>query len=151
MNNPDPRKIVHARRKSRRLAMQALYQWQLTDQHPKDILAQFNEGEEMPSADADYFRELLLAVTEQHAALDTALLQFMDRKSMNEVDPVERAVLRIAAYELLHRLDVPYRVAVNEAIELTKKFGAEQAHKFVNGVLDKLTQQARKTEVSLGR
>jgi N utilization substance protein B len=151
LSNPDLRKLVHARRKSRRLAMQAIYQWQLTGQHPKDILAQFQEGEEMKSADPDYFRELLYEVVERHAALDGLIEPYMDRKTMAEVDPVERAILRIAVYELERRLDVPYRVAVNEAIELTKKFGAEKAHTFVNGVLDKLAQNLRKAEVSLGR
>ncbi|HDP89261.1 MAG TPA: transcription antitermination factor NusB [Thioalkalivibrio sp.] len=151
MTSPDLRKLIHARRKSRRLAMQALYQWQLTDQHPKDILAQFQADDEMASADPDYFRELLLEVTERHAALDARVEPFIDRKSMAEVDPVERAILRIAVYELEHRLDVPYRVVVNEAIELTKKFGAEQAHRFVNGVLDKLAQELRKAEVSISR
>ena len=151
MSTPDLRKLVHARRKSRRLAMQAIYQWQLTDQHPKDIFAQFIEGEEMQSADQDYFRELLYEVVARHAELDERIEPFIERKAMAEVDPVERAIVRIAAYELEHRLDVPYRVVVTEAIELTKKFGAEQAHKFVNGVLDKLAQELRKTEVSLGR
>ena len=131
--------------------MQAIYQWELTGQHPKDIFADFIEGEEMKTADQDYFRELLYEVVERQARLDAHLDPLIDRKTMEEVDPVERAILRIAAYELEHRLDVPYRVAVNEAIELTKKFGAEKAHTFVNGVLDKLAQQLRQAEVSLGR
>lgn len=151
MSNQDLNKLIHARRKSRRLAMQALYQWQLTDQLPKDILAQFQEEEEIESADPDYFRELLLEVTGRQAELDAAVEPYIDRKTMAEVDPVERAILRIAVYELAHRLDVPYRVVVNEAIELTKKFGADQAHRFVNGVLDRLAQELRKTEVSIGR
>jgi N utilization substance protein B len=144
------RRLIHARRHARRIAMQALYQWQLAAQHPKDILTQFLESEESARADRDYFRELLLQTTEHHASLDARLEAFTDR-SMALVDPVERAILRIAAYELESRPDVPYRVVVNEAVELAKKYGAEQSHRFVNGVLDKLAHELRAVEVADAR
>ncbi len=130
--------------------MQALYQWQLAGQNPKDILGEFLESEESARADRDYFRELLLQVTEHCEALDKRLEVYMDR-GMSTVDPVERAILRIAAYELESRPDVPYRVAVNEAVELAKKYGAEQSHRFVNGVLDKLAHELRTVEVEAPR
>ncbi|MGD8497611.1 MAG: transcription antitermination factor NusB [Chromatiales bacterium] len=147
MTQDADRRLIHARRHARRIAMQALYQWQLAAQHPKDILAQFLESEESARADRDYFRELLLQTTERHASLDARLEAFTDR-SMALVDPVERAILRIAAYELESRPDVPYRVVVNEAVELAKKYGAEQSHRFVNGVLDKLAHELRAVEVA---
>ena len=144
----DTRQLAHARRKARRLALQALYQWQLTGQNLKDIYQQFLEDQDVEGADVEYFRELLMKVPEHCRSLDDQLLPSMDRKSLEEVDPVERAILRIAAYELAYRLDVPYRVAINEAVELTKKFGAEQAHTFVNGVLDKAVKTLREVEVA---
>ncbi len=147
MTGTDNRRLSHARRQSRRVAMQALYQWQLTGYHPKDILLQYREDPELEKADADYFRELLLGVTEQVDELDELLAPQMDR-SVAELDPVERAILRLATFELKHRIDIPYRVVINEAVELTKKFGATDAHKFVNGVLDKLGQQLRGPEVA---
>lgn len=141
------RNLAHARRHARRLALQALYQWQLTAQEPKDIYGQFLEGQETERADLEYFRELLYKVAERKAEIDAALTPHTDR-GVEQVDPVERAILRIGAYELLHRIDVPYRVVVNEGIELAKKFGAEGSHKFVNGVLDKLARETRALEMS---
>lgn len=130
--------------------MQALYQWQLGGQEPKDILRQFVEDAESAKADREYFRELLLQVTEHCESLDNQLEVYMER-SMSAVDPVERAILRIGAYELESRQDVPYRVAVNEAVELAKKYGADQSHRFVNGVLDKLAHALRAVEVETPR
>ena len=128
--------------------MQALYQWQLTAQDPKDIYGQFLEDQDVERADLEYFHELLFEVVERRPELDAALTPHTDR-GVEAVDPVERAILRIGAYELLHRMDVPYRVVVNEGIELAKKFGAEGSHKFVNGVLDKLARQTRELELSM--
>lgn len=130
--------------------MQALYQWQLTGQPTREIYQQFVEDQEVERADLEYFKELLDEIAQQHASLDQALAPFTER-GMDVVDPVEKAVLRIGAYELMHRLDVPYRVVVNEAIELSKKFGAEGSHKFVNGVLDKLVRETRGVELSMSQ
>jgi N utilization substance protein B len=99
----------------------------------------------MEIADLDYFESLLTGVDTQLAALDAALQPFLDRE-LERIDPIERAVLRIAAFELLQRLDVPYRVVINEAIETSKRFGADFGHSFVNGVLDKLAAQCRAAE-----
>jgi N utilization substance protein B len=140
--------VRHARHWARRLAMQALYQWQLTGQNLCEIEAQFLDYEDMHKADIDYFRELLHRVPACLHELDAQLGAYLSRP-INDVDPVERAILRNACYELMHRLDVPYRVVINEAVNLTKRFGAEQGHKFVNGVLDKLVTLQRKQEVDL--
>jgi transcription antitermination protein NusB len=125
--------------------MQALYQWQITRYEPKDILLQYRDDPELEKADREYFRELFLGVTDEVGELDELLAGYMDR-SVAELDPVERAILRLAAFELKERVDIPYRVVINEAVELTKKFGATDAHKFVNGVLDKLGRQLRGPE-----
>lgn len=129
--------------------MQALYQWQFTAQAPQEIYNQFREDQDVERADLEYFRELLYAVVEGRARLDAALASHLTQRTVEEVDPVERAILRLAAYELLHRIDVPYRVVVNEAVELAKKFGAVGSHKFVNGVLDKLARDSRALEFSM--
>lgn len=140
------RQLNRARHVARRLAVQALYQWQLTGDNPKDILAQFKEGRPLGEADMSYFRELLLGVPEHTQSIDVALSPYLDRP-LERVDPVERAILRLAAYEMMHRLDVPYRVVINEAVDLAKVFGAEQGHRFINGVLDKAVRQLRAVEV----
>ncbi|MDD3517280.1 MAG: transcription antitermination factor NusB [Chromatiales bacterium] len=142
----DPRRLAHARRRSRRLAMQALYQWQLTGYDPKDILSQFKEDEDYGKCDGEYFRDLLMQITADAPALDALLEPHLERP-MDRVDPVEAAILRVAAYELRSRLDVPYRVVLNEAIDLAKKFGADQSHKFVNSALDRVAQQLRRLEM----
>jgi N utilization substance protein B len=139
------RALRHGRHWARRLALQALYQWDLARQRPAEIVAQFAEDENWPRADAEYFGELVRGVTAQARALDARLAPYLDRP-MSEVDPVERAVLRIGAYELQHRLDVPFRVVLEEAVSLARKFGAEGGHRFVNGVLDRLARELRPFE-----
>lgn len=136
---------AHARARARRYAMQALYQWDLSGVELAEIQRQFAEAEDFTRADKDYFIELLKTIPAQRESIDRHLGEFLDRP-MQQVDPVERAILRIATYELLNRDDVPYRVVINEAITLTKKFGAEQSHAFVNGVLDKLAHKLRADE-----
>lgn len=135
-----------ARSKARRLAMQAVYQWQMTAQDVADILAQFLADEDNRGADNDYFEALVRGVVQGCTALDALLAPTLARP-LAEVDPVERAVLRVAAFELQKRLDVPYRVVLNEAVALTKKFGAEQGHTFVNAALDKLARELRTVEL----
>ena len=126
--------------------MQAVYQWQMTAHDAADILAQFFADEDNRGVDAEYFEVLVRGVVQGCAALDAALAPTLARP-LDEVDPVERAVLRVAAYELQHRLDVPYRVVLNEAVALAKKFGAEQGHTFVNAALDKLARELRAVEM----
>ena len=138
---------AHARARSRRFAMQALYQWDLSGMDLAEIQRQFAEADDFNRADRDYFIELLKSVPARLEPIDRDIAEYLDRP-MTQVDPVERAILRIATYELLYRIDVPYRVILNEAITLTRKFGAEQGHAFVNGVLDKLARKLRPDEYS---
>ncbi len=134
------------RSRARRLAMQALYQWQMTGQNVADIEAQFLAEQDMSGAEIPYFQELLHEVPARLNELDEALAPLLSR-DLGRVDPVERAVLRIGAYELSARPDVPYRVVINEAVNLAKRFGAEQGHRFINGVLDKLARRLRQAEM----
>ncbi|RWU08944.1 transcription antitermination factor NusB [Pseudidiomarina gelatinasegens] len=131
-----------ARRKARKLAVQAIYSWQLTQNSMSDIEAQFLTDNDTSKIDVDYFLALVRGVAGQSNTLDASLEPFLDRP-LKDLDQVERAVLRLAAYELRERLDVPYKVAINEAIELAKAFGADDSHRFVNGVLDKAIDSLR--------
>lgn len=139
-----------ARRKARRFALQAIYQWQLAEGEAHEIEAWFRVENDMRKVDTDYFHELLKGVIAESASLDQALTPFLDRP-VKELSQVEKAILRIGAFELQHRPDVPWRVVINEAIELAKLFGAEEAHKYVNGVLDKLARRARPEETGVRR
>lgn len=134
-----------ARSRARRRALQALYAWQVSGTAMSGIIGQFKHEQEMEVADLDYFENLLVNIEQRRVELDAALKPFLDRE-VDQVDPIERAVLRLGAYELLHRPDVPYRVVINEAIETTKRFGADFGHTYVNGVLDKLAAQCRGSE-----
>ena len=138
--------MSHARTMARRCAVQALYQWQVTGQDVEEIYEQFLVERNMTKVNVDLFRELLTGVTKELDKLDEKIQPYLDR-NISEVDPVERAVLRLGTYELMFKLDVPYRVVINEALEAVKTFGAEQGHRYVNGVLDKVAQELRQLEV----
>ncbi|QSX30942.1 MULTISPECIES: transcription antitermination factor NusB [Shewanella] len=125
------------RRKARRLAVQAIYSWQLSGNNVADVEHEFLTEQNIDGVDIAYFRELFAGTATKKAQLDEMLLPQLDR-DFDDVSPVEKAILRLAAYELTFRKDVPYKVVINEAIELAKAFGAEDGHKFVNGILDKL-------------
>ena len=125
---------VH-RSRARRRALQAVYAWQLAGGTAEQVIAQFAHEQAHEIADLVYFEDLVRGVLKHVADLDGALAQFVDRE-VEQVDPIERAALRIATYELRHRPDVPYRVVINEAIDTTKRFGSEHGHTYVNGVLD---------------
>jgi N utilization substance protein B len=125
--------------------MQALYQWDLSGTDLPLIRRQFLEAEDFSRADKRYFIELLSEAPKHIDIIDESISEYIDRP-LGQLDPVERAVLRLATYELLYRLDIPYRVTINEAVQLTKKFGAEQGHAFVNGVLDKAAHKLRSAE-----
>ncbi|MES9871414.1 MAG: transcription antitermination factor NusB [Sedimenticola sp.] len=133
------------RSQARHHAVQAIYQWQMTGQDIRDIHNQFLAEQDPASFEVEYFNTLLSGVPGNLADLDAQLGPCLDR-SIESVDPVERAILRLGAFELVHQLEVPYKVVINEAVELAKVFGAEQGHKYVNGVLDKLARQVRKNE-----
>lgn len=134
-----------ARSRSRRRALQALYAWQMSGSSMAGVITQFQHEQDMEVADLEYFEDLLHGVEHNLAALDATLRPHLDRE-VEQVDPIERAVLRLAAYELKFRPDVPYRVVINEAIEVTKRFGADHGHTYVNGVLDKLAGDLRAIE-----
>jgi N utilization substance protein B len=133
------------RSNSRRLAMQALYQLQLNPQPWQDIHLQFTKDEEFGAADADYFRELLKESAEAQTELE-AVLAGVSQIPPHQLDPVERAILLLSMYELRTKVDVPYRVVINEGIELAKRYGATDGHKFVNGVLDRAARTLRPHE-----
>jgi N utilization substance protein B len=140
----------HARSRARRRALQAIYAWQLSHTPIAKVIDQFQNEQDMEVADQEYFEDLVRGVEANLGTLDEALSHFLDR-DIAQVDPIERAVLRIAAYELRHRIDVPYRVVINEAIETTKRFGSEHGHTFVNGVLDHAAAQWRAAEAQAPR
>ncbi len=136
---------AQARTRARRYCMQALYQWDLSGLDMDEIQRQFFEAEDFTNADGGYFIEILNGIKLHIERIDTYISETVDRP-FGQVDPVERAILRIACYELLFRHDIPYRVSINEAVLLAKKFGAEQGHAFVNGVLDRLARKIRPAE-----
>lgn len=132
--------FVPARRAyARQRVLQALYQWQMTGMDIGLIERQFMEEQPMDRVDVGYFSTLLHAIPQRIAELDEVLRPCLDRGTA-DLDPIEHAILRIGCYELRYRQDIPWRVVINEAVELAKKYGAEQSHKYVNGVLDKLAQ-----------
>ena len=133
------------RSRARELAVQALYQWQLTGQEPQEIDAQFLAEQEMGGADVAYFRELLRQVPRHVEELDGEFASVLDRP-IGQLDPVEKAILRLGVYELKHGIELPYRVVITEAVELAKTFGAEDGHKYVNSILDRVARRIRATE-----
>ncbi len=135
-----------ARSRARRRALQALYAWQLSDSPIDRVIEQFRAEQDMEIADLEYFEALVRGVAQHTDELDAVLAKFIDR-TMAQVDPIERAVLRIAGFELRYRPDVPYRVVINEAIETAKRFGAEHGHTYVNGVLDRAAGEWRAQEI----
>ena len=139
-----------ARSRARRRALQALYAWQISGNNMPSVIEQFRKEQDMEIADLEYFEDLLRGVAQHLAVLDEGLVPFLDR-DVASVDPIERAALRLGAYELKFRPDVPYRVVLNEAIETTKRFGADHGHTYVNGVLDKLAAQWRSAEYRVAR
>ena len=140
---------VH-RSRARRRALQAIYAWQMSGGTTQQVLAQFAHEQAHEVADLEYFEDLVRGVIQHTAQLDAALAAFVDRE-MAQVDQIERAALRIAAYELLHRPDVPYRVVINEAIDSTKRFGSEHGHTYVNGVLDRAAAELRAPEFNAAK
>ena len=145
MSREDARAFSGTRSVARKLAQQALYRWQLNDSPWQDLVQEFGEAEDMTRADADYFRTLVEGVWRGREELDARLATFTDR-APGLLDPVERAVLLIALYELTARPEVPYRVAINEAVGLAKRFGATDGFKFVNAVLDRAARALRPNE-----
>ncbi len=136
-----------ARRRARRALVQAVYKWQMTDADTHKVVAEFQDSGALEKADQEFFDELLQGVLLRCSELDELLIPNLDRK-ITDLDNVELAVLRLGTFELKNRTDVPYRVVIDEYIELTKLFGAEDGHKYINGVLNKLAHSLRSVEVS---
>jgi N utilization substance protein B len=137
------------RRKARQLILQALYQWLIAETDPQKITAEFRE-ENSGKIDWDYFQEVFLEIPKQVDGLNAHIEPLLDR-SLASLDPVEKALLYLGTFELKNRIDVPYRVVINECIELAKVFGATDSHKYINGVLDKLVADLRPAEFAAKR
>jgi len=139
----EPSFSKHGRIRARRTAVQALYQWDLAGGGIDDIIREFeSDRAELKKADGSYFRDILNGVVRYRAELEAEIAGASER-GLRELDPVERAILYLGAYELMHRREIPWLVVVNESVELAKMFGAEQSHRYVNGVMDKLARRIR--------
>jgi N utilization substance protein B len=148
MNSPPEKRSprgTRARSVARKLAMQALYQWQLNGQPATEIVRQFLEDEDSGGADREYLGELIQGCVNGSEAINAAIAPFIDRP-LERLDPVETAILMIGMFELQNRIDVPYRVVINEAVDLCKRFGATDAHKYINAVLDRAARDIRAAE-----
>ena len=135
-----------ARRHARQYALQAMYQWQISSAPIDEIELDFLVHHIKQKTDVDYFKELIHGIPKSCDTLDHHMIPFLSRP-IDELDPIELAILRLGIYELVNRLDVPYRVVINEALELTKKFGSVEGYKFVNGILDQTARTLRTDEI----
>jgi len=145
MARPRSDRSGRARSLSRRLALQALYQWQMTGQSFPELRNQYTSDDGYAEVDPEYFQQLLQGVVENSAALDAMIGEWLDRP-VAQLDPVEHAVLLLGVEELRAHVEVPYKVVLNECVELAKKFGATDGHKFINAVLDRAARQLRAAE-----
>jgi N utilization substance protein B len=146
MSQPRHNPLGAQRRKARHYAMQALYQWQMAGAPLNVIEAEFFEEYDFDNVDKEYFKALLHDIPREVDALDEALSPLLDR-ALDDLDPIEHTLLRMGLFELTHRIDVPYKVVISEAVALAKKFGATDSHKYINGVLDKAARSLRKVEI----
>ncbi len=138
------------RRNARQALVQALYQWQLGGDNLSEIETQFYSDDKLKKADKAYFSELLHAIPASAEELDGIYGIYLDR-SQSDLDPVSLAILRIATYELAHRVDLPYKVVINEAVNLAKTFGPAEAHKFINGIVDRVAARVRQVEIQAAK
>lgn len=139
-----------ARARARRTAVQAYYQWLMTGQPIDAVIEEFEqERKEHKKADKAYFKEIVSGMARHAQALDDVLTPLLDRP-LNEIGPVEHAIMQLGIYELTYHPELPWRVVLNESVELAKMFGAEQSHKYINGVLDKAAHQIRQVEIAGG-
>ena len=145
MSKTAPNTLAAERRKARHYGMQALYQWHMASAPLNVIEAEFRSDYDFSHVDLEYFQALLHGVPAQVDELEAVFEPLLDRK-IGELDPIERTLLRMGTFELKERIDVPYKVVINEAVSLAKKFGATDGHKYINGVLDKAAAQLRPLE-----
>jgi N utilization substance protein B len=142
------KQAITGKRRARKFAIQALYQWSMTGQELSLIEAQFRSIHDMARVDTDYFCRILYGVSEHLNTLEAKISPFLDRP-IKELNPIELAVLRLGAFELVYCLEIPYRVVLDESVSLTKVFGSQDGHKYVNGVLNQLARMERQPEIGL--
>ena len=140
-----PNTLAAQRRKARHFGLQALYQWTLSDAPLVDIDAEFRVDNDFRHTDGEYFQALLRGVMEEVESLEALFSPLLDR-ALDDLDPIERNLLRMGTFELKERIDVPYKVVINEAVSLAKKFGATESHRYINGILDKVASELRTVE-----
>lgn len=138
---------ISGKRRARKLALQSLYQWHMAGTQLSDIEAQFSATNNMDKVDIDYYRRLLYGIPKDLSAVEAAMTPFLDR-SITAINPVELTILRLCAFELLHCIEIPYRVILDESVSLARSFGSQEGHRYVNGVLHNLAQIVRKTEIN---
>ena len=138
--------LAAQRRRARHFALQGLYQWSMTRANLAEIEAEVRIDNDFSHVDGEYYRSLLTGVVQDAGDLDNSYEQLLDRP-LDELDPVERALLRLGTFELKERIDVPYRVVINESVALAKKFGATDSYRYINGVLDKVARSYRQIEI----
>lgn len=142
------KQAIAGKRRARKLALQALYQWLMTGQDLSIIEAQFCSVNDMTRVDIDYFNRIFHGVPKQLGEIEEGISSFLDRP-IKELNPVELTVLRLGTFELMHCLETPYRVILDESISLAKTFGSQEGHRYVNGVLNQVARVARQTEIRL--
>jgi N utilization substance protein B len=140
---------ARARGRARRLTLQGLYGWQISGAPAREIVAELLASQNVKDTDTEYFEALLQGIVRGSAELEAAFTPHLDRPAA-QLDPIERGILLLGTYELKERLEVPYRVVLNEAVELAKAFGAEESHKYINAVLDKTAGELRRAERAAG-
>ena len=136
-------KKISPRRRARECAVQALYAWAVSQNSPEIVELNFMTEQDMKGVDTPYFRKLFRQTVENVETVERIMQGYLDR-GLEELDPIEKAILRLAVYELQFEADVPYKVVINEAIEVAKVFGADESHKYINGVLDKIAPVVRR-------
>ena len=140
-----PNTLAAQRRKARHFGLQALYQWTLSDASLVDIDAEFRVDNDFRHTDGEYFQALLRGVMEDVESLEALFSPLLDR-ALDDLDPIERNLLRMGTFELKERIDVPYKVVLYEAVSIAKKFGATESHRYINGILDKVASELRTVE-----
>lgn len=147
MTSKKTNKFFALRRKARHYALQALYQWHMAGAALSEIEAEFRADYDFDKVDLEFFQDITHSVPARVDELEALFEPYLIDRSLEELDPIERSVLRLGTYELSQRIDVPYKVAINESVALAKKFGAAESYKYINGVLDKIARQLRQTEI----
>lgn len=144
----DIKKSISGKRRARKLALQSLYQWLMSKAELYEIEAQFRVANNMDKVDTDYFCRLLYGVPAQLTQLEAAFIPLLDRP-IQSLNPIELTVLRLSTFELVHCPEIPYRVVLDESVSLTKEFGSQDGHRYVNGILNNLAKEIRAVEISL--